>query len=56
MSDVDADADAELMQEVLDVAQRQRVANVYHYRQADDLQVRLVLKYRKGEYMVISAG
>ncbi len=31
-----ADLDAALMQEVLDVAQRQRVADLQHHRQADD--------------------
>ena len=32
-----ADLDAPLMQEVLDVAQRERVADIEHHRQADDL-------------------
>ena len=41
-----SDVDAELMQEVLDVAQRQRVADVHHYRQADDLQARLEVSKR----------
>ena len=36
-----SDVDAALMQEVLDVAQRQRVADVHHHRQADDLRARL---------------
>ena len=35
--DLAVDLDAALMQEILDVAQRQRVADVEHHRQADDL-------------------
>ena len=32
-----ADIDAALEQEVFDLAQRKRIANVHHHRQADDL-------------------
>lgn len=33
------DVDTSLVEQVLDIPQRQRVADVHHYRQADDLGV-----------------
>jgi hypothetical protein len=36
-----ADLDAALMQEVLDVAERERIADIEHHRQADDFGARL---------------
>ena len=35
------DVDAALMQQVLDVPKRQRVADIQHHREADDLMARL---------------
>ena len=35
------DVDPALVQQVLDVPQQKRVANVHHHRQADDLRRRL---------------
>ena len=36
-----ADIDAALEQDILDLAQRQRVSNVQHHRQTDDLRRRV---------------
>jgi hypothetical protein len=35
------DLDAALVQQVLDIPQRQRIPDVHHHRQADDLGLRL---------------
>ncbi len=47
-----ADADAALVQQILDVAQWRREPDLHHYRQADDLGGRLEIT--KGERWVMT--
>ena len=49
-----ADVDAALMQQVLDVPKRQRVTDVQHNRQADDLGARF--EVQEGARRVVSRG
>ena len=41
-----ADVDAALVQQILDIPEREREPNIHHYRQADDLGARLELTKR----------
>ena len=45
-----ADLDASLVQQVFDVAQRERKADLHHYRQANDLRARLEVLEWGGSY------
>jgi len=46
-----ADIDATLKQQILDLAQRQRITNLHHHRQADDLGWRIERAERNGFFI-----